>query len=241
VYDDDLTIFAWMRGGTEPGRTCVEAQIMDFADDVAYSVHDVEDAVVAGHVRLVDLDDAALRSEVWQTVRDWYEPDLHDDDIEAAFGRLRTGSAWPPGTYDGSRQQLAALKNLTSSLINRFCRAVQAQVGARDISTPLVRYAADLPVPSYTTAEIAVLKGIAAHLVMKADDRMIEHARQRELLAGLVQAMSDAGADALEPVFRPDWNAAIDDAGRLRVVVDQVASLTDVSAVEQHRRLVGTA
>ena len=56
--------------------------------------------------------------------------------------------------------------------------------------------------------------------------------------------MSDAqstwhldGGRALEPWLRPAYEEALDDAGRLRVVVDQVASLTDNSAVEWHQRL----
>jgi dGTPase len=44
---------------------------------------------------------------------------------------------------------------------------------------------------------------------------------------------------ALEPPFAADWRAAADDGARLRVVVDQVASLTDVSAAEWHARLLG--
>ena len=241
VYDDDRPVFTWMRGEAPPHRTCIEAQIMDFADDVAYSVHDVEDAIVAGRVNPSELDDAGLRSEVWETVRDWYDAGLGTDDLEAAYARLSGSGAWPQTSYAGTRQQLAGLKNLTSRLINGFCLAVQQQVTARDLPQPLVRYAADLPVPDHTRAEIAVLKGIAAHLVMKADDRVATLGRQRELLAELVAVFSAGGTDGLEPVFRADLAQAVDDAARLRVVIDQVASLTDLSAVETHRRLVRTA
>ena len=43
--------------------------------------------------------------------------------------------------------------------------------------------------------------------------------------------------DGLDPVFAPLWRAAPDDAARLRVVIDQVASLTDPAAVAWHTRL----
>ena len=42
---------------------------------------------------------------------------------------------------------------------------------------------------------------------------------------------------ALEPIVLPDWRRAADDAARLRVVIDQVASLTDLSAYAWHARL----
>ncbi|MFD0788744.1 deoxyguanosinetriphosphate triphosphohydrolase, partial [Micromonospora azadirachtae] len=40
-------------------------------------------------------------------------------------------------------------------------------------------------------------------------------------------------------VFAPLWRAAPDDDARLRVVIDQVASLTDPAAVAWHARLAG--
>jgi dGTPase len=73
---------------------------------------------------------------------------------------------------------------------------------------------------------------------MRADDRVALMSRQRELLAELVHALVGRGAEALDRPYADDWRAASDDAGRHRAVVDQVASLTDASAVEWHRRVV---
>jgi dGTPase len=53
-----------------------------------------------------------------------------------------------------------------------------------------------------------------------------------------VHVLSERAPIALEPPFAADWVEAADDAARLRVVIDQVASLTDVSAAELHARLV---
>lgn len=231
VYDDDRPIFDWMRKGADGIRQCVEAQVMDLADDVAYSVHDVEDGVVGSRIDLTGLDEAA----VWQTVRDWYLPAATDDELGATLAALRTVGSWPTTPYDGSRRSLAALKNLTSDLIGRFCGAVQGATYATG-DGPFVRYAADLVVPDRTRLEIAVLKGIAAHYVMRADDRVALMARQRELLAELVDALVKQ-PEAMDRPFLDDWRAAADDAARLRVVVDQVASLTDASALAWHQRL----
>jgi dGTPase len=234
VYDDDLPVFEWLRAGAPPGRRCLEAQVMDLADDVAYSVHDVEDGIVAGKVDLTSLDRAA----VWSTVREWYLPTVTDDELEDVLAGLRTQDSWPSTPYDGTRTALGALKNLTSDLIGRFCGAVQAATFAAHPG-PFIRYRADLVVPERTRLEIALLKGVAAHYVMQAQDRIDLMARQRELIAELVAALLDRGEDALDPALRADWQAASDDPARLRVVVDQVASLTDVSAVTWHARLCG--
>ena len=49
-YRDDLAVFEWMRAGAPERRLCIEAQVMDLSDDIAYSVHDFEDAIVNGYV-----------------------------------------------------------------------------------------------------------------------------------------------------------------------------------------------
>jgi dGTPase len=234
VYADDLPVFGWLRSGAPEGpRRCVEAQIMDFADDVAYSVHDVEDGVVAERVDLAKLD----RPAIWDAVRAWYLPEADDDAMDAALSELTLVGSWPEAPYDGSRRSLAALKNLTSDLIGRFCGAVQEATFASG-EGPFVRYHADLVVPEHSLVEMAVLKGIAALYVMQADDRVALMTSQRELVSELVEALVAHAPASLERAFADDWDAAPDDAARLRVVIDQVASLTDASAVTWHERLV---
>jgi len=232
VYDDDVPVFTWIRSGVEGRRQCVEAQIMDLADDVAYSVHDVEDGIVAGRIDLTRLDTDA----VWPTVREWYVPDATDAALDEVLAGLRSVGSWPDTSYDGTRRGLAALKNLTSDLIGRFCGAVQEATFAAS-SGPFVRHRADLVVPSTTGLEIAVLKGIAAHYVMRTDDRLALLDRQRQLVAELVEVLWKSAPDGLERPFADDWAAAADDAARRRVVIDQVASLTDASAAAWHARL----
>jgi dGTPase len=234
VYDDDLLVFDWLRTGAPERHRCFEAQVMDLADDIAYCVHDVEDGVVAGRIDLTRLD----REAVWETVREWYLPGCPDDRLDVALTALRSVAGWPTSTYDGTRARQAALKNLTSDLIGRFCAAVQTATFAAGRG-PFRRHDADLAVPVETSVEMAVLKGIAAHYVMRAEDRVRTMARQRELLAELVEALVAAAPDGLERPFADDWRAAADDVARVRVVVDQVASLTDSSAVAWHARQSG--
>ncbi|MFT4009098.1 MAG: deoxyguanosinetriphosphate triphosphohydrolase [Nocardioidaceae bacterium] len=237
VYADDLPVFTWLRQGAPERRRCIEAQVMDLSDDVAYSVHDLEDGVVGGRVGLDRLADPGVRAEVWATVRDWYLADVDTTALDDALARLAALDSWPTSPYDGSRASLAALKDLTSDLIGRFCKAVESATHEAYGTGPLVRYAADVVVPSGVTHEIAVLKGVAAHFVMRADDRVPLLDHQRELIAELVATLLLRGPAELEPAFRADFDAASTDSARLRVIVDQVASLTDASAEAWHHRL----
>ena len=211
---------------------------MDFADDVAYSVHDLEDGIVGGRIDLGMLDQPSERSATWQTTRDWYLPDASDVLLDEALDRVRAVASWPGSSYDGSRRGLASLKNLTSDLIGIFCGKVHRATQKKCGGGPLVRHEADLVVPAETVHEIAVLKGIAAHYVMRAQDRLDLMEQQRTLLTELFDAIWDRGSEALDPSLRDEFTNAEDDLARTRVVIDQIASLTDASALTRHTHLV---
>jgi dGTPase len=174
---------------------------------------------------------------VWRTVRDWYLPAVDDAELDDALRRLHAVGSWPRAPYDGSRPALAALKNLTSELIGTFCTQVRDATREKYGDRPLVRYAADLVVPRETALAIAALKGIAAHFVMRADDRVTLLSRQRDVITELVAQLLLRGPAELMPAMRADFDAADSDAARLRVIVDQVASLTDGSALAWRDRL----
>jgi dGTPase len=237
VYDDDREVFDWLREGAADGRRCLEAQVMDLADDISYSVHDVEDAVVGGRLDLAVLTRDDERGRVVAAVEAWYGYAVTGDELLAAMDRLIATRLWGPA-FDGSRGALAMLKDATSQLIGRFAGAAQDATRERYGDGPLTRYAASLVVPAETLAEILVLKGLAVAYVMAPREQEPLYQRQRDILTDLVHVIADRAPLALEPPFAADWRAAADDAARLRVVVDQVASLTDVSAAEWHGRLV---
>ena len=168
MYADDAEVFAWIRGGAPPEKLCLEAQVMDWADDVAYSVHDLEDGLQAGLITLGALRDPSEHKAVAAlTADDYCAPgSVTVDELCEVFADLLALPCWPPA-FDGGLESLAALKNLTSELIGRFCRSSQeATLGARPPGVPLTRYAADLVVPRRQRLECALLKGVTAQYVM---------------------------------------------------------------------------
>ncbi|MGH3419528.1 MAG: deoxyguanosinetriphosphate triphosphohydrolase [Streptosporangiaceae bacterium] len=298
AYAEDAEVFAWIRQGAPDRRPCLEAQVMDWADDVAYSVHDMEDGFHAGLITFKNLKSPTERAEVSRTAIAYCPAGVTESELTELLKALLALDIWP-ASYDGGPATVAALKNLTSELIGRFCVAAQqATLAAASESAPhpttatartttsnpttsnlttsnlttsnlttsnlttsnlidssaapvstspfshtspvghsFTRYAANLVVPRRQRLECALLKAISARYVMNRAGVVAAQARERELLTELAHAIERGAPHTLDPLLRPSWEAAGTDAARRRVVVDQVASLTDTSAIAWHHRL----
>ena len=287
AYAEDAEVFAWIRRGAPDRRPCLEAQVMDWADDVAYSVHDMEDGFHAGLITFKTLKSPTERAELSRTTLAYCGTDVSPGELSEILDELLALDIWPH-SYDGGSAAAAALKNLTSELIGRFCVAAQqatlsaalesdlarpstvhanpstvhanpSTVHANPSASPvpattpanpisplshtspighsLTRYAASLVVPRQQRLECALLKGITARYVMTRAGAAAAQARERELLTELARAVEHGAPGTLDPLFRPSWDQAGTDAARRRVVIDQVASLTDTSAIAWHHRL----
>ena len=254
AYAEDAEVFGWIRQGAPDRRPCLEAQVMDWADDVAYSVHDMEDGFHAGLITFKNLKSQTERAEVSRTAIAYCPGGVTEAELTEILEALLALDIWP-ASYDGGPGTVAALKNLTSELIGRFCVAAQQATLAAATNPPPIpppppplshtspighsftRYAADLVVPRRQRLECALLKAITARYVMNRAGVVAAQARERELLTELTYAVERGAPQTLDPLLRPSWDAAGTDAARRRVVIDQVASLTDTSAIAWHHRL----
>ena len=236
VYADDQEIFTWVREGAPVGKTCIEAQIMDWSDDVAYSVHDLEDALVTGQITL-----SHLRGDIahlFSTARSEYLSDLTEAECETALDALTSLSCWPR-EFDRSHRHLARLKDLTSQLVGRFALAAERETRSHFGDGDLTRYAASLLVPREQRVEVAILKSMAGYYIIKAEKSQERYARQKSVIADLVEAVLSQAPQSLESFFLQEWQRATNHGEKMRVVIDQIASLTDVGAYNLHRKLTG--
>jgi dGTPase len=236
-YADDVAAFEWLRVDAPDRQLCIEAQVMDLSDDIAYSVHDFEDAVFGSYIDVASLGARVNHDELVDSMFDWIGGELSHDELVAAFDRLDSLEVWLDA-WDGSRAAQGRLKNLTSQLIGRFLGAAVSATRAEYPRESLIRFGANVVVPRGIQAEIAVLKGIVAANVMSTNARRPLYTRQRDILSELAAVLLETGSANLDPGFAADWDDANGDAERKRAVVDQLASLTDQSAMAWHERLV---
>jgi len=232
-YEDDQEIFNWVREDAPIGKTCIEAQIMDWSDDVAYSLHDLEDALVTGQIDIAQLRDDL--SHLFLVATQDYLPDMTEIEAEAALDALMNLSCWPR-EFDRSHRHLARLKDLTSQLVGRFALAAERETREHFGDGDLVRYSANLLVPRAQRVEVALLKSMAGHYIIRAEKSQERYATQQKVIIDLVQAVREQAPESLESFFLQEWNRATSEREKMRVVIDQIASLTDVGAYALHEQ-----
>jgi len=234
AYDEDAAVLEWVRAGHVDGAPPMEAQVMDFSDDIAYSVHDVEDGIVSGRVSLRVLWDFVELAALAEKGAAAFGGDA--DSLVDAADRLRSLPAIAAASeFDYSLGAWTGLKSLTSQLVGRYVgavtRATREDDGNRALADAsnlgLGRQHGRLVVPPDVEAEVRLLKTVAVLYVMDQPAHQARQDRQRDRIYRVHEYLRAGAPGSLDTMFQAWFNAAETDLERERVIVDQIASMTE--------------
>ena len=230
AYDEDAHLLDWLREGHTDNRKCIEAQVMDWSDDIAYSVHDVEDGIISRRISLNVLWDLVELAQLAEKGAKAFGGTA-DELLEAADSLRNLSVINAIGDFDYSLRDYANLKKMTSELVGRY---VGATVGATSeanadliASNSLGRMHGDLVVPKQAEAEVKLLKTIAVLYVMDEPAHLARQDRQRERIYRVYDYLVAGAPGSLDATFRLWWEQADTDAARDRAIIDQIASMTE--------------
>lgn len=243
AYDEDADILAWVREGHTNGMPPIEAQVMDWSDDIAYSVHDVEDGIVSGRITLKVLWDLVELVSLAEKGAQAFGGSV-DELLDAAASLRELPVVAAAADFDGSLAGYVTLKKLTSELVGRFVGAsVTATLAAGGSGAgnggPLGRWNGELVIPADAGAEVTLLKSIAVLYVMDSPLHQRRQNRQRDRIYRVHDYLQASGAGGLDPMFRSWYLEADSDAARHRVIIDQIASMTESRLERLEKRSAG--
>jgi len=236
-YQEDQEIFDWVRKDITIKEKVFEAQVMDIADDIAYSVHDIEDAIYGKHFNPNSLNAKEEFDEVVKVAKSEYAADLSNDQLSHALNYLISQEWWVK-SFTATQVEMAALKNMTSYLIGKFTEEIERYTKLENESSNLTRYNAKLVVPSNTRSQIAVLKAVVNLFVMQRKGAAENYAKEQDLILSIVAGL-ERNPDKLNTQFKSQFDDATNEKQAKRAVIDQVASLTDSSARRLAQEFVG--
>jgi dGTPase len=242
AYGTEQNLLAWAREACPLGgdNQSIEAFLMDWADDVAYAVHDLEDFFRAGLIpfdRLATDPAERERFVAAETSRLEGKSPFTPDDLRHAFARLIELAPFAT-PFTGSRLDRAGLRAFTSSLINRYINAVSWSTGGTS-SYPI-------SVEDWARMEVTMLKALTWHYVIGSRSLATQRFGQRALIRSLFDVFHGATARPTDWSIFPDFYrnqllALPDDAARTRLVADLIASMTETQVVDLHHRLTGAS
>lgn len=248
-YPTEQDEFEWVRRhSNRHHERSIEAEIMDYADDLTYAIHDVDDFYRTGLVplhRLLSETDATERNRFAEHVAE--ETDVGERYVNRFFvDRLR--SMTDPALdapFDGSDGSIAATNKFVSALIERY-------LGVNHPET--IRLGVDsgelvMERPEEFEKDLTILKRLTRFYVITDAKLVAQQHGQREIVERLFeffleQTPSDAElANIVPSPYRERLDAlpTSDEGKRVRIVADAVASLTEQQAVQLYRRLSGDA
>ena len=242
-YADDEGLVRWIDNEGYGSRS-FECQIMDWADDIAYAVHDLEDALRSRFVSYNDFVDDSLRDLL---IRDVSER-LRANELNVSPSQVLDG--WNEllkyaGTFlryeraDPFFERKALRKQLTSELIDGFLAGCERRERHGDRRPRSARYQYKLEVSGAARVKQTLLTQLVRLKVMRSPQvRTLEY-RATHILKGLFVAFTKESErrDLLPEDWREELDSCRDEVERKRVACDYIAGMTDSYAEQMYARL----
>jgi dGTPase len=241
-YSSEEAEFDFARAEYPARGQSIEAALMDWADDVTYGVHDVEDFFRVGLVpleRLVKAEDEVERDRFieWMVRREAARDKFTRAEIEQTLNPFRIGV---PGPFRGTRSDRAALRTFTSLLINEFVQAVGVTWPAEGLPA--------LSISREIKARVAVLKALTTFYVIESPSILAQRYGQRRIVRTLFRIYYEAATDkrredlAIFPMIFRERLEVIphDDRKEIkRLIADLIASMSEGQLLDAFARLTG--
>jgi dGTPase len=248
AYRDDSEAFEFIREGMADGVMSLEAEVMDVADSIAYSVHDLDDFHRAGLVPIAELahDDYAFRQFIaaWKNAK---KPpptsvDRYLDQLRSLL--LMYAPTDAENRYDDPWEQQGDLQYVSSFLIGRYVRSYRLE--------PLPIANRRLVTDPGLEMELRFLQRLVWHYVIENPRLATQQHGQRRIIETLFDVFLAAAQDAdlrmIPPLMHREVRRINASGGKgsgvttaARVAADIVCSFTDAQAALLYRRLSGVS
>jgi dGTPase len=244
LYGTEEQEFSWVK---EPyslkNEKSPEAELMDWADDIAYAVHDMEDFYRAGLVPIDRLakDEEELEGFLDHAVTRQHGKTRYTDPELRGAGANAIGGFPISGPYQGTRSQRSLLRTYTSRLIGKYIRAIDF---VEDAEGRL-----QARITSDAHKEAIMLKELTWRYVIQNPALETQQYGQRRVIRDLFNIFADAAVSRGSPKnlgifpvgYQEQLAATAGEQERIRLVTDLIASMTEQQAFIMHRRLTGIA
>jgi dGTPase len=248
AYDSEIEDFHWAREPFQPHdpRKTLEAEIMDYADDIAYSIYDLEDFFKAGKIPLEQMshggagkkEPPAIKAFLLATFSRWNREGKSPagTDAECHAATLAVAEFFPNWHFSDTRSQRGFLRDMTSILVGRYIDGIGLKEPKNktdrrvEISQPLQR-------------EMRMLQELTWHYVINNPNLATQQHGYKIVIKGLFDSLLAAINDENWAVFPPGMSELITDndttGQNVRTVADFIASMSEPQAVELYQRLMG--